>query len=93
MRLSRLEQETIIRRSAADQEWDIYSDDPAIQRKLERCGWAGEPQGEFGRRYLVPRAAITIRSRSGLENLKAAAKGRKLRCSSRPSSAETDTAA
>jgi hypothetical protein len=42
MDLTREEQETIIRSSAADQEWDICTADPRIIRKLEKRGYQKE---------------------------------------------------
>jgi hypothetical protein len=37
-KLSRLEQETIIRASALDRQWEVVTADPRIIRKLEKQG-------------------------------------------------------
>jgi hypothetical protein len=42
-RLSRAEQETVIRASAADQEWDVFTADPRFIGYLKRQGYEPGP--------------------------------------------------
>jgi hypothetical protein len=44
MNLTRQEQETIIRGSAADQTWEVVTADPRIIRKMEKQGYKPDPR-------------------------------------------------
>ena len=59
--LTRMEQETIFRTSAADKEWDFYSRDPKFKRLLERRGYEvrEDHQGLWSCRLSL--SAVTIR--------------------------------
>jgi hypothetical protein len=46
-RLTKEEQETVIRCSAADQEWDVCTVDPRFIRHLNRQGYHPEPDYQF----------------------------------------------
>ena len=47
-RLTKAEQETVIRCSAADQDWDICTADPRFVRYLKRQGYEPAPDYQFG---------------------------------------------
>ena len=64
--LSREEQETVIRGNAAESTWDIVTADPKFQRYLERRGWSGRTDRQFGdpyKGYVLPYAKVRISSR------------------------------
>ena len=68
--LPRAERETSFNFLAGDDECDICTTDPVVARKLERKGYEPTevaPGGESAR-YVIPRSAITIRSRQAVEN-------------------------
>ena len=46
-RLTKEEQETVIRSSAADQEWDVCTADPRFIRYLKRQGYEPGPDHQF----------------------------------------------
>ena len=52
-KLTREEQETVIRSSAADQQWDVCSADPRFIRYLMRQGYAPEPDHQFSDPYMA----------------------------------------
>ena len=52
--------ETIIRRSVEDKEWDIYTADPALMRKLDKLFGPTETREE-AHWYKLPLNAISIR--------------------------------
>ncbi len=61
-RRSKAEQETVIRRAADELEWDVFSEDPKIIRKLQsRFGDGQRVPGGEGYRWLLPPSAISIR--------------------------------
>jgi len=67
-RLTKEEQETVIRCSAADQEWDVCTADPRFIRYLKRQGYEPEPDYQLGD-YLscrVPFRRLRIRRLEGL---------------------------
>jgi hypothetical protein len=72
MTLTREERETIVRTSEADDTWEVYTDSRAMAARLRKRGWQPLPGGD-GRTFRLPLKAITIRSREGMESLKAAA--------------------
>ena len=47
MNLTKSEQETIIRGSAADQVWDIVTADSRVKTRLKRRGWTGQPDHQL----------------------------------------------
>ncbi len=65
MKLAKEERETIIRASAADTTWDIWTDDPKIERRMARNGWKGVVHGS-GQRFSIPLRAVTIRKRKAV---------------------------
>lgn len=58
---SRSEMETVIRRAADEDQWDVFTEDPRVIRKLEKCGFVGRQQG-IGRRYLLQPQNISFRA-------------------------------
>ncbi len=52
-KLTREERETIIRCSAADQEWDVCTADPRIIRYLIRQRYVPEPDQQLSEPYVV----------------------------------------
>lgn len=60
---SRSEMETLIRRAADEDRWDVFTEDPKVIRLLERRGHSGSPQG-IGRRYSLEPGCISFRSSS-----------------------------
>lgn len=61
MSKSRAETETIIRRSAADDSWVVFSEDPVIIRKMTRLYGAGRTISAVGVSWSVPLAAVGLR--------------------------------
>lgn len=57
---TRAETETVIRRSADEATWDVFSEDPKVIRKLERLYGQGKNCGH-GFRWEIPPAGISIR--------------------------------
>ena len=64
--LIRDERETIIRRTDADNSWDVFTDNSALLRQLAKKGW--KPTAEGTRFFSLPLAAIKVRSRKSVEN-------------------------
>ena len=62
---SRAEQETIIRRAADEQDWDVFSEDPRVIRVLERRHGPGIPHG-FGFRWTLGASCISFPRRRQL---------------------------
>ena len=62
---SRSEQETIIRRAADEQQWDIFSEDPRVIRVLERRHGSGIPHGS-GFRWLLDAPCVSFPKRRQL---------------------------
>ena len=66
MKLSREEQETVIRASAADDCWDIWTCDPRIIRLLKRRGYITksdhQSKGGDAVSVKIPSSQIVIRS-------------------------------
>ena len=61
--LTRSEQETVIRRSADESTWDIYSSDPSVCHKLTKKFKPIEAdESTNGRHFTVPKKAISFRS-------------------------------
>lgn len=52
-KLTREEQETIFRTSAADKEWDICTADPRFIRYLIKQGYAPEADNQFSHPYMA----------------------------------------
>lgn len=61
-KLKREEQEKIIRTSAADDEWEVYTADPKFIRRFEKRGYQPYRQDQWGRCYRIPLNGISIRS-------------------------------
>jgi hypothetical protein len=51
---SRQELETVIRASAADASWDVFTEDPKMIRRLRALYGDGLRVSEFGWRWVVP---------------------------------------
>ena len=67
-RLTKAEQETVIRCSAADQDWDICTADPRFVRYLKRQGYEPAPDYQ-GRDYLscrIPYRKLRLSKKAGL---------------------------
>jgi hypothetical protein len=64
----RNERETAINRFDDSEEWDFFTSSPIVARRLKKLGWIPDPvwTGE-GMRFQLPLAAITVRSRRGVE--------------------------
>lgn len=60
MKKTRAELETIIRRAADEQSWDVFSEDPVVMRKLLRLYGAGKKRGQ-GCVWTVPRTGLSFR--------------------------------
>ena len=62
MKLTREEQETVIRRSAADDKWDVWSDDPVWVRKIKRLATRDDvdviEESESSIRALLPKRFV-----------------------------------
>ncbi len=54
------ERETIIRRAADEQDWEVFTEDPRVQRILHRLWGAGKPKGEGGV-WRVPKTGLSFR--------------------------------
>ena len=64
MKLTRDEQETVIRSSAADREWDIVTADGRVKTKLRRAGYHPTADHQLSDPYLkytIPFAKVSIR--------------------------------
>lgn len=72
VKLTKAEQETIIRAAGDDKEWHVWSDDPKMVRKLKKQGW--DVDGGFCK---IPLNGITIRKRDSVENPKPRGRGLK----------------
>lgn len=59
--LSRAEMETIICRAADEKTWSVFSEDPAIIRKLTRLHGKGEKQGTRGWHWKLAKNLISFR--------------------------------
>jgi len=68
MKLSKIEQETIIKGNAADDKWEIVTADPKIKRLMEKRGWEQDdrvnPWGYVS--YWVPYKAVSIRTKESM---------------------------
>ena len=62
-KLTREEQETLLRISAADREWDFFTLDPKFVRRLGKLGWELEKDHQGGWSCRFPLNRITIRRR------------------------------
>lgn len=57
---TRAERETIICRAQDETEWHVFSEDPAVVRKLTRLHGPGKPKGQ-GWVWRVPKTGISFR--------------------------------
>ena len=90
-KLTKAEQETVIRCSAADQEWDVCTADPRFIRYLKRQGYQPEPDYQ-GRDYLscrIPYRKLRISKKAGLTAEQKARLAIQLKMVSRNSDAAT----
>lgn len=60
-KLTLAERETILRRAADEREWSLFSEDPAVIRKLDRLGYQATQETAHGKRYRLPSKAISFR--------------------------------
>ena len=67
--LSRIEQETFFRTSAADDTWDFYTRDPVFKRLLERRGYIVQEDHQGLWSCQIPRSALTVRSHKSLNRV------------------------
>ena len=58
---SREELETVIRRSAADQSWTVFSEDPRVIRKMVKLYGSGKQKSGVGFEWEVPSTAVGLR--------------------------------
>ena len=68
--LSRMEQETLCRTSAADKEWDFYTRDPKFRRRMEKRGWPIQADHQGLWSCKIPLKAIIIRSKDSMNRPK-----------------------
>jgi hypothetical protein len=65
-KLTRQEKETVIRTSAADRSWDVWTCDPKFIRRFAKAGY--EPRVEqHGTVFTVPLNGLTIRKAESLK--------------------------
>jgi len=56
------ERETIIRRAADEKDWEVYSEDPRIIRKLEKLYGCGRTDHQSdGRVWILPPNGLSLR--------------------------------
>lgn len=60
--LTRAEQETFFRKSAADDVWDFYTRDPKFKRLLERRGYIVKADHQGLWSATIPQKALSVRS-------------------------------
>lgn len=58
---SRAETETVIRRSAADKAWIVFTEDPVVLRKMNRLYGPGRPKSSVGMEWEIPLAGVGLR--------------------------------
>ena len=58
MRLSREERECIMRRSEADDTWDVWAEEGVLRRMIENRGWKHSEEGPGF--YRIPVSSIRI---------------------------------
>lgn len=63
---SNAERETIIRRAADEQDWEIFTEDPRVERILHRLWGAGKPKGGGGV-WRVPKTGLSFRKPRALD--------------------------
>ena len=92
MSKTRAEQETIITRANDENEWEVYSCDPVMIRKLDKRYKAYEITGD-GKRYHVPKKLISFRSGKKMSEIDKKAVSERLSAArqNRQISAETNT--
>ena len=61
MNLTREERETTIRKSEADDSWDVWTLSEIVKRQLERKGYPMAPDHQRGWSCTVPERLITFR--------------------------------
>jgi hypothetical protein len=86
MNKTRAEQETIIRRAADEQTWDVFTEDPRVIRVLERKHGLGRAHGS-GFRWTLGASCISIRGvpvRSEAQRAADAKAGERLRAARKP---------
>ena len=59
--LSRAEQETLIRRAADEDSWEVFSENPTVIRKLTELYGQGERVGPHGFQWRIGRNCLTFR--------------------------------
>lgn len=62
---SNAERETIIRRAADEQDWDLFTEDPRILRLMNEMLGPGKPKGG-GCVWRVPRSVLSFRRQRAL---------------------------
>lgn len=55
------ELETVIRQSAADKYWVVFTEDPKILRKMTRLFGPGKPKSALGQEWVIPQSAVGLR--------------------------------
>lgn len=63
---TRTETETIIRQSAADKEWVVFSEDPKIIRRMEKLFGQGRRRSDVGTEWIVPQRCIRIAAKRSM---------------------------
>src|SRR2546427_2459816 len=59
--LTREEREILIRKSEADDDWDVWTTSEVWKRRLEKVGWEMKRDHQGGWSCRIPENAITIR--------------------------------
>ena len=60
MSLSREEQETVIRRAADESQWTVWTEDPAMIRKLTKQYGPGQKDGDYGFLWMLDKTRISF---------------------------------
>ncbi len=68
-KLSRQEQETVIRTSSADNFWDVWTCDPKFIRRFAKAGYEPTKQ-QHGTVFTVPLNGLSIRSAKSLKPIR-----------------------
>jgi len=86
---SRAEQETVIRRAADEQQWDVFCEDPRVIRVLEARHGPGRAHGN-GFRWLLPASSVSFPRRRQLSEQQRLDAARRLASVRRTRSARAD---
>lgn len=66
MAKSNAERETIIRRAADEQDWELFTEDPRVIRIMSKLWGSGKPKGD-GAVWRVPKSGLSFRKPRALD--------------------------